>query len=136
MKLKSRDDLIVRKTLADIKPPTPRELAELRRAMNGPIDTSEIPERTLPVRHPVVRAGDGRIAGKPPSAIREAILHELGRRKMTRYALWKRARAFCPTLPDSAVYEFLLGRRMIGVVYCEALFEALGLGVRRVRKSA
>jgi hypothetical protein len=54
---------------------------------------------------------------------------------MTRYELWKRAKKHCRTLPDSAVYEFLLGQRAIGVDYCEALLKALDLEVRRARKS-
>jgi hypothetical protein len=136
MKLKSTNDNIVRKTAADIKRPTRGELARLRKAMRSPIDTSDIPERTGIERYPLVRDPHGRIPRKPPSLIRDAILAELGRRKLTRYALWKLARRHCSTLPNSAVYEFLLGRRAISIDYCEALFRALDLGVEPLRKSA
>jgi hypothetical protein len=136
MKPRLKKSRIVRRTAADIKPPTPKELARLRRAMNGPIDTSDIPEQVLPGRYPVIRDDRGRIPTKPRSLIREAILGELGRRKMTRYELWKRARQHCSTLPNSAVYEFLLGRRAISIDYCEAMLKALNLGVTCLRRSA
>jgi hypothetical protein len=137
MRLKSRSGTIIRKTADEIMAGrTPADIERLRAAMNGPIDTSEIPERLGPARYPLIRDAKGNIPKKPPSAIRDAILRELGRRKMTRYELWKRAKKHCRTLPDSAVYEFLLGQRAIGVDYCEALLKALDLEVRRARKSA
>jgi hypothetical protein len=136
MKLKSHKDRIVRMTADEIRPPTARELARLRAAMNGPIDTSDIPEQKIPGRYPLIRDAQGRIPKKPPSAIRDAILHQLGRRKMTRYELWKRAHEHCPTLPNSAVYEFLLGQRAISVDYCEALLKALDLTITPRRRSA
>jgi hypothetical protein len=43
---------------------------------------------------------EGKPIGPPESAIREAIRRELGRRQITRYELWKRARVHCPTLPN------------------------------------
>jgi hypothetical protein len=137
MKLKSNEGRIVRKTADEIMASrSEADLARLRAAMNGPIDTSDIPEQKWPPRYPLVRDAKGRIPRKPPSQIRDAILAELGRRKMTRYELWKRARKHCRTLPDSAVYEFLLGQRAIGVDYCEALLKALNLGITRMRRSA
>jgi hypothetical protein len=54
---------------------------------------------------------------------------------MTRYELWKRARAHCPTISESAVYEYLRGQRQIGVAYVEALMRAAGVVVA-ARKSA
>ncbi|MGH7179560.1 MAG: hypothetical protein ACREJC_19450, partial [Tepidisphaeraceae bacterium] len=113
-----------------------RELGRLRAAMNGAIDTSDVPAQRIPGRYPLVRDSRGRIPRKPPSVIRDAILNELAGRGMSRYQLWKLARRYCPTLPNSAVYELLLGTRAISVVYCEALLRALGLGVAPLRKSA
>jgi len=40
------------------------------------------------------------------------------------------AKEHCPTLPNSAVYEYLDGRRQVGGNYIEAMIEALGLEVR------
>ena len=68
--------------------------------------------------------------------IPEAIRGELGRREITRYELWKRARVHCPTLPESAVYEFLRGVRAIGLDYVEALLAAVDLEVRRREEAA
>jgi hypothetical protein len=77
--------------------------------------------------NPIRRDADGRIIKPPPSRIRSAILNELGRRQMTRYELWKTAHQSCPTLPQSAVYEFLRGFRQIGLGYLDALLAALDL---------
>ena len=70
---------------------------------------------------PLMRDSDGRIIKPPRSQIRSAILAELGRRQMSRYQLWKTARKYCPTLTQSAVYEFLRGIRQLGLAYIEAL---------------
>jgi hypothetical protein len=48
---------------------------------------------------------------------------------MTRYELWKKARAHCRTLSRSAVYEYLRGARDIGVEFAEALMMASNLRV-------
>jgi hypothetical protein len=48
---------------------------------------------------------------------------------ISRNDLWKAARKKCPSLPESAVYEFLRGQRQIGVAYIDALLLALGLVV-------
>jgi len=40
------------------------------------------------------------------------------------------ARAHCPTLPESAVYEFLRGERQIGLEFVEALLAAVEIEVR------
>ncbi len=48
---------------------------------------------------------------------------------MTRYELWKKARAHCGTLSRSAVYEYLRGVRDIGVEYAEALMTAANLKI-------
>jgi hypothetical protein len=78
---------------------------------------------------PILRDADGHIIKPAPSRIRSAILHELGKRQMTRYKLWRTARRSCPTLGQSAVYEFLRGFRQLGLGYIEALLTALDLDV-------
>jgi hypothetical protein len=50
---------------------------------------------------------------------------------MSRRQLWREARKYCATLPESAVYEFLAGTRQIGLAYIEALLEAMNLKVVR-----
>lgn len=97
--------------------------------MNRRVDTSEVTEQN---------PGDGSWAKgvrKPPleSMLRTAISAELKRRKMSRHQLWRSARRFCSTLPQSAVYEFLSGTRQIGLAYLEALLVAMEL--RIVRRS-
>jgi hypothetical protein len=100
--------------------------------MEGPIDTGDIPESRGPVSR-VPRDAQGGLPQPLPhlrdSPIRRAIRAELGRRQMTRYQLWKAARAHCPTVTQSAVYEFLRGQRDISLKYAEALLKATGLGV-------
>lgn len=103
---------------------TSERLARLRRAMDAAADI-DYGEGLPPESKRVQRDAHGRLPRKPRSAVRDAILRELGRREMTRYELWKRARKGCPTLPESAVYEFLRGQRQIGINYIEALLEAL-----------
>ena len=104
-----RRSRVVRKSAGEIASSTPRELERLRRRMDRAIDTSEIPERQPGRAARARRTAEGKPFKPPESAIRDAIRHELGRRQITRYELWKRARAHCPTLPESAVYEFLRG---------------------------
>jgi len=109
------------------------DIKRLGRAMSRPeIDDDGLP----PPSRRVVRDSDGRLPGKPPGAIRDAILRALGVRGITRYQLWKMARGYCATLPESAVYEFLRGQRAISVTYCESLLAALNLAVMPLRKSA
>src|SRR5437867_5019635 len=57
------------------------------------------------------RDSKGRLPPKLKSTIRDAILNELDKREISRYQLWKLARAHCATIPESAVYEFLRGQR-------------------------
>lgn len=126
----------VRKSASEIAAATQTDLKRLRAAMERAVDTSEIPEtrpgRTTRAR----RTAEGKLVAAPESAIRDAIRRELGRRQITRYELWKRARAHCPTLPESAVYEFLRGQRQIGLEYVEALLAAVELEVRSRHDSA
>jgi hypothetical protein len=126
-----RRSRVVRKSASDIAPPTVRELERLRRLMERDIDTSDLPERQPGHATRARRTPEGRPFTPPASAIRDAIRRELGRLQITRYELWKRARAHCPTLPESAVYEFLRGERQIGLEYVEALLAAVDLEVRR-----
>jgi hypothetical protein len=121
MKKKSASDKLVRMKASEVPETTAEELAALRAASAGPIDTSDIPERTA--KFP--RARNER------SAVRSAILNEIEKRNITRYQLWKRAQAHCPTLTESAVYEFLRGDRQIGLPYAEALMEAVDLTIAR-----
>ena len=120
-----------RKSASELAPATARDLERLRGAMERDIDTSEVPERPPGRATRARRTPKGRPFTPFPSGIRDAIRRELGRRQITRYELWKRARAHCPTLPESAVYEFLRGERQIGLEYVEALLAAVDLEVRR-----
>ncbi len=124
-------DGIVRKTADQIPPATKADLERLSRAMvrsdaearrnGGDVSVSE-PRR-------LIRNANGRITKPPPGRIRSAILAELGRRQMSRYRLWKIARKDCPTLTQSAVYEFLRGVRQLRLGYVEAMLWALNLRV-------
>ena len=97
---------IVRKTADQLPPTTPADLDRLRRAMersDARIDRDKGPKLGS---RPIRRDANGHIVKPPPSRIRSAILDELGRREITRYKLWRIVRENCPTLPQSAVYEF------------------------------
>src|SRR5271166_3697327 len=111
------------------------DLDRLEAAMNHPIDTSDIPETTK-LGPRLKRDASGRLQKKPVSPIRKAILSALDHREMTRYRLWQRARAQCPTLSQSAVYEYLRGERDIGVAYVEALMAASGVTVLAKKPTA
>ena len=109
----------------------PEELERLAAIRDEDIDTSDIPEWDGEIRDPVRRDANGRLIEPDPGPIARAILKQLGRLRMTRYALWKAARERCPTLSQSAVYGFLRGDRDIGVAYLEAILGTLGLTVGR-----
>jgi len=132
MPRKSATDKLVRIKAEDLPKATEADLARLRAGDEVPIDTSDIPESKGPVRR-LKRDAQGRLPQPLPelrdSPTRRAILAQLGRRQMTRYELWQAARVHCPRLPASAVYEFLRGQRVIGLMYAEALLEAAGLVV-------
>lgn len=135
MPKKSATNSLVRRSAKSRLPTPSSHLAKLRAAIDGPIDITDIPERTGPVGR-VKRDASGRIPRPSPpleqSPIRRTILVALGRKEMTRYELWKAARVHCPTLPQSAVYEYLRGTRAIQLPYAEALMAAAGLVVRPV----
>ena len=126
----------VRKSASELAPPSARALERLRGAMESDIDTSEIPERRPRRAMRARRSLEGSPIAPPKSAIRNAIRRELGRRQITRYELWKQARVHCPTLSESAVYEFLRGERQIGLEYVEALLAAVDLEVRHRDETA
>ena len=128
MPKKSKVDNVVRRSVDDIPQPTSSHLSDLLTAMEGTIDTTDIPE-TRRTASRVRRDASGRLPKPRESPIRRAILDELERRKMTRYQLWVEARSYCETLTQSAVYEYLRGQRDIRLPYAEALLQALGLGV-------
>jgi len=130
MPKKSQTSKVVRKSAADIPATSATDLARLRAALNGPIDTSDIPEHRGQFSR-LERESDGRLPRK--SLIRDAIARELQQYKMTPYRLWKEARVHCPTLSQPAVYEFLKGQRQLELPYAEALMAAVHLGVARVR---
>jgi hypothetical protein len=119
---------VVRRSASQMPTRTPADHARLDAAMHRPVDTADIPERTIGLNR-VIRDSSGQLPRRLPSPTRDAILAELGRRGMTRYELWKAARKRCPVLPESTVYEFLRGQRQIGVAYVDALFLALDLVV-------
>ena len=48
---------------------------------------------------------------------------------MSGHQLWIEARKNCLTIPESAVYEFISGKRQIGLTYLDAILEALQLMV-------
>jgi len=127
---------IVRKTIDELEPTTHGDLERLRKAQSraDAIDDSSEDEGLAPDSSRLPRDPDGRLIKPPPSRIRSAILDELGNRSMTRYKLWKAAQKHCPTLPQSAVYEFLRGFRQIGLNYIEAILAALNLNVVAVEE--
>lgn len=117
---------ITRISAEQLKATSGRELVAMRqRMLRNDIDTSDVPESRVGSDKPT-----GHAHGGEHGLLRQAILSELGHRQLTRYELWKKARHFCPKLPESAVYEFLRGTRQVGVVYVEAMLQALGLCVR------
>ena len=128
MPRRSQRSELVRVTAAEIPAASPGDLARLRAARERPVDTSDIPEGR-PGSRPAARGPAGDRPAAPRSRIRETILDELGRRQITRYELWRRAQAHCPTLSESAVYEFLRGQRQIGLLYVEALMAAVEVSV-------
>ena len=135
MRSKSRPGKVKRVSATELKPASAKDLAALRAAARGQIDTSEIaegrPGRSNAKRRPISLGKP-----KPVSPVRESILAELKRREMTRYELWKNARRYSPTISESAVYEFLRGERQIGLTYAEALMNALDLTVVQRRRAA
>jgi hypothetical protein len=130
MSKKSVTGKSVRKSVLEIPPASPADLARLRAAMQDCIDTSEIPERRK--FHRIRRNADGRLPLRK-SVIREAVAREMRRRNLTAYRLWQMAQTHYPSLSQSAVHEFLKGQRQLELPSIEALLAAVGL--RLVRSS-
>lgn len=122
MPKKSAADRTVRKRADELPAASHADLARLRGAMRGPIDTGEISERRHFER--LKRDTNGRL---PPrkSIIREAVQREMRRLHLTAYRLWKMARAHYPALSQSAVHEFLKGQRQLELPSAEALLAAV-----------
>ncbi len=129
MRKKSAEGKLVRKRAADLAPASDADLARLRKAMNGPIDTSDIPERRGRLDR-LRRDSTGQLPARK-SVVRDAIVRELKHLNMTPYRLWKEAKAYCPTLSQSAVHEFIKGQRQLELPYAEALMAATHLGIVR-----
>ena len=97
----------------------------MKAAAAGPADTTEILE-LLDSR----KSGRRNALGQLPvrsSIVRDAVMREMKSKQLTAYRLWKQAQLFYPQLPQSAVSEFLDGRRQLGLTYAEALLNALSL---------
>ena len=131
MNKKASDKHMVYKSAGEGPRTSPEELERLAAIPDSEIDTSDGPESSPDPGRRVRRDVSGRLIEPRPGPIARAILRELGRRRMTRYALWQAARNRCPTMSQSAVYDFLRGDRDIGVAYLEALLGTLGLTVGR-----
>ena len=129
MATKSPGPKPVRQSAAQIPSASAADLKRLRSAMAGKIDTSEIPERRPPFQR-LKRDARGRLPARK-SVVREAVKREMERQHLTTYALWKAARTHCATLSQSAVHEFLKGKRELELPYAEALMAALHLRVAR-----
>ena len=117
----------VRRRAGAIPPLTPEAIARLESIDEDSIDHSDIPDQSSADR--LVRDESGRLPRR--SMIRDAVTSVMVDRQLTTYALWKEARAYCPTISESAVGEFLKGRRQIGLDYAEALMAATGLTIVR-----
>jgi hypothetical protein len=107
--------------------------------MRRTVRTVDIPE-LKGTEAPVHRDASGNLPIRRLGPVRRAILESLDDHGMTRYELWKKARAHCRTLSRSAVYEYLRGARDIGLEYAEALMMAANLKIvaqsRNRRKGA
>jgi hypothetical protein len=132
MPKKSGAGKMIRKRASEIKPASGADLDMLRHAMEEPIDTSVIPENRVGF-HRLERDHQGRLPRRR-SLIRDAIRRELESRKMTPYRLWKEALVHCPTISQSAVYDFIKGERQLELPYAEALLAAVNLGVARLEQ--
>jgi hypothetical protein len=118
----------IRMSAGEGRATTVRDLARLRETVRRPVQTDDIPE-LKGTEAPVCREASGNLPRREFGPVRRAILESLDDHGMTRFELWKKARAHCYTLSRSAVYEYLRGVRDIGVEYAEALMMAAELRV-------
>jgi hypothetical protein len=128
MSKQSRVEKTIRMSAGDGQATTARDLNRLKVTMDRAVRTDDIPELSG-TEAPVRRDRYGNLPGPKFGSVRRAILESLDDHGMTRYELWKKARAHCGTLSRSAVYEYLRGSRDIGVEYAEALMMAADLRV-------
>lgn len=129
MRKKSLADVkLVHKSAERLPAARAEDLLRLKRASAGPVDTSDLPERPNGALGAGASVTRGLEAG-PPSLLREAIVKEMARQNLTAYGLTKRARSYCETLSQAAVYEFVKGQRQLAVRYADALLRALGLQI-------
>jgi hypothetical protein len=113
---------------AEIPRPTAEDLARLEGAMLIPEQPGEYEE--FSDCGPVVRRNaSGELPRCPLDSVRRAMLKSLDQQQMTRYELWKKARAHHKGLSASAVYEYLRGARDLGIASVEALMKAANLKV-------
>jgi hypothetical protein len=128
MPKKSKAGKIVRISAGEGHATTAQDVARLRKSMRHPIQTDDIPELkgTEPRVH---RDASRNLPTRRLGPVRQAILESLDDHGMTRYELWKKARAHSGTLSRSAVYEYLRGVRDIGIESAEALMTAANLKV-------
>lgn len=127
---------VMRKAAGEIPRPDAEGLARLRALKDRPVDTSEAgdaPETVGPLR-PVAVGPEGRPLRRPPDLFRDAILARLDQLGMNRGQLYRKAREYCPTLSESAVYEYLRGQRDVQSAYLSALLKAAELTIRPVSR--
>jgi len=126
MSKKSVASKIVRKSAAELQPASSADLDRLRAAMEGNIDTGEIPERRQ--FHRLKRDANGALPARK-SMIRDAVEQRMRQLHLTAYRLWQLARVHYPALSQSAVHEFLKGQRQLELPSAEALLAAVDLEV-------
>jgi hypothetical protein len=124
MSKKSAASKVTRKSAAEIPPASRADLDRLHAAMAGDIDSSEISERRKFQR--VQRDASGKLP-PPKSVIRDAVEREMQNLNLSVYRLWQLARVHYPPLSQSAVHEFLKGRRQLELPSAEALLCAVHL---------
>lgn len=113
MKQRLPKENLVKIRADQLKPTSKAELDRVERLMEGPIDTSDIPEQRFTRKGPLWHA----------------IMNEMRRQRLTGHKLWKRSREHCPKIPESAVYEFMSNKRSVRVDYADAMLQALGLRI-------
>src|SRR5262245_17234141 len=118
---------MVHKTIDDLRPATAEQMHRMveraKKANGGTLPPLRVPFPLPPPGMPKRKPRPPLVGGR----IRSAVIAEINRRNLSGYALWKMARKFCPTFPQSAVYEFLRGERAIGLEYVEAILAALSM---------
>jgi hypothetical protein len=128
MAKQSKASKIIHRSAGEGPVATALHLARLRETMRRPVRTDDIRELKR-IQAPVRRDASGNLLARRLGPVGRAILESLDNHSMTRYELWKKARAHCGTLSRSAVFEYLRGARDIGVEYAEALMMAANLKV-------